>query len=131
MAGKLDRSLTVLAPKASFASVHAAACGEEQVDWTAAASAQQEACTLCFAAVDAAELLSRIPGIDAQAVAFDGDVPAGSFVLVLSALSFAQHQTKLQSLFGDVACPSGEQSFVIRSGGDGYLVLGADRAGAM
>jgi hypothetical protein len=134
MADKTVCSITVLAPKASFETVRAAAGGEMTVDWMQAENAQQEACTLCFAAVDAADHLARIPGVEVKATDFTGEIPASPFILVLGPQSFERDNVKLQALFGEVACPSDEQSFIIRSAGGsacGYLVLGADRAGAM
>ena len=68
MVEKPSCPIVVLAPKASFDTVHAAACGEDAVDWALAASTEQEACTLSFAAVDAAEHLSRVAGIEALAM---------------------------------------------------------------
>ena len=128
---------TVVAPKGPFSGVADAARGEQQVDWTAAEGAAHEACTLSFAAVEATDFLSGIPGVEATAAALDGALPEAPCIVILtpSALEGVREQT--EAAFGKVAPPEKDQSFAIKTArsDDGeacsYLVLGHDRAGAL
>ncbi len=123
----------ILAPKGNFQTVEEAARGEREVDWIAEEGAEQEACTLAFAAVEAAEFLSKIPDVQAEVDAFEGVFPEAPFIAVLGPSAFAEARERVS--VGEAALPEVEQSFVIKTVREqnacGYLVLGSDRAGAL
>ena len=127
----------VLASRGPFSTVSEAARGEQDVDWSAGEGAEQEACTLCFAASEAAEFLSMVPEVQAKVSAFDGEFSGMPFIAVLTSSSYQAARGKAEEIFGEVELPVRGQSFVLktarRSEGEayGYLVLGSDRAGAL
>ena len=100
----------ILAPKGAFATVAEAARGEQEVDWSAAEGAEHEVCTLAFAAVEAAEILSRISDVQAEVEAFEGAFPEAPFISVLGPSSFAEAGEKVIERFGEVDLPEVDQS---------------------
>ncbi|MCX5642742.1 MAG: DUF4838 domain-containing protein [Candidatus Omnitrophica bacterium] len=135
---KEEMVLNVYAPKGSFLTVEEAASAEDKIDWTAKEGTDQVASTVSFAAVDIAGLLQKIPGVKIKIQPGDcPKEPEPAIILLVSSL-FNKHKKTLKELFGEIEVPVDEQSFIIKSGVASeknglplYLVLGADRAGAM
>jgi hypothetical protein len=105
------------------------------VAWQDTEGLSHEACTLCFAAQEIANALRQVPGTRALPGAWQGESPSAPFVLLLSKFSLAIHQDAVERFFGRQSLPEAPQSFAIstvqRVDGTAYLVLGADRAGAL
>ena len=126
---------SVLSPQGPFRSVAEAARGEGEVDWTAPEGPAHEACTLSFAAAEATEFLSRVPGVQAEAGVVEDASPEAPFIAVLTPTALEAADGWVSERFGRVRPPEAEQSFAIRTiregEASGYLVLGRDRAGAL
>lgn len=119
--GKPAMKWTIYAPVGSFASVEAAAAGEQSLDWTVREGADHAACTLCYAAVEIAEALrtSRRHTVLLQGWQPDQAAPAGpSIVLMTSALLAAAGPAargRLEAVFQPLRTPPTDQSFALRS----------------
>lgn len=125
----------ILVPVARFPDVPAAAIGEMQLNWHEKEGLPHEACTLSFAAQEIADAFHQVPGEQAVLVPWKGELPSGSFVLILAQHSFGSHVHAVEKVFGKMELPTASQGFRIRTiqagTSTGYLILGADRVGAL
>lgn len=127
----------ITAPKGSFATITKAAQGEDRLDWMAAIGPDHDACTLSFAATECAESLAKLEAVQADLLTWDGKIPAGCSITILSPAWLADHRKAVEKVFGKLEIPATGQSFTIRAAAGGkkgsprYLVLGGSRVGAL
>ncbi|OGV49805.1 MAG: hypothetical protein A2017_00955 [Lentisphaerae bacterium GWF2_44_16] len=119
----------IYADKMSFASIEEAARAEEKINWLSSEGPEHEACTTCFAALELAEMLNKVSGIDATLCDY-GTECADSIAIFLATPS---QVLPLEKFFGAIDFPKYEQSFIIKTAKNkkAYLIAGAERTGVL
>ncbi len=135
--GGAASAATIIVDSGPFADCATAASADETVGWNDADSADDVACTQCFAAVELQRYLRQVSGrAEDFAIAEDDDIPAGQLILVGGPRSNAvsNRLPDAEAIDGELAA-LGPEGYLLRTaeleGRRVLLVAGGGRVGTL